>query len=50
MHHGSVLGPLFFTIVMEAVTEYCEKEMKEFLYVNDLVIVAGRSILDERVH
>ena len=39
VHQGSVLSPLLFAIVMDAVTENVEKGMKEFLYADDLVIM-----------
>ena len=56
VHQGSVLSPLLFAIVMDAVTENVGKGTKEFLYADDLVIlgIAGRrwrrSMLDGRVH
>ena len=39
VHQGSVLSPLLFAIVMDAITENVEKGMKEFLYADDLVIM-----------
>ena len=39
VHQGSVLSPLLFAIVIDAIPENVEKGMKEFLYADDLVIM-----------
>ena len=39
VHQGSVLSPLLFAIVMDALTEDLGKNMREFLYADDVVIL-----------
>ena len=39
VHQGSVLSPLLFAIVMDALTDELDKNMREFLYADDAVIV-----------
>ena len=40
VHQGSVLSPLLFTIVMEAITkELCNGLPSELLYADDLVLI-----------
>lgn len=39
VHQGSVLSPLLFAIVLDALTEDLEKNMREVLYADDLVII-----------
>jgi len=38
VHQGSVLSPLQFAIVMDALTDHPNKDIREFLYADDLAI------------
>ena len=41
VHHGSVLSPLIFAIVVDVVTEHArEGLLNEIVYVNDLVLMS----------
>ena len=40
MHHGSVISPLIFAVVVDAVTEHARKGLlNEILYADDLVLM-----------
>jgi len=41
VHQGSVLSPLLFAIVMDALTDHPNKDMREFLYADDLAILGN---------
>jgi len=41
LHQGSVFSPLLFAIVMDALTEHLNKDMREFLYADDLTILGN---------
>jgi len=43
VHQGSVLSPLLFAIVMDALTDHLTKDMREFLYADNLAIIPGSS-------
>jgi len=40
VHQGSVLSPLLFTIVIDALTDHL-KDMREFLYADDIAILGN---------
>lgn len=41
VHQGSVLSPLLFAIVMDALTDHLNKDKREFLYADDLAIIGN---------
>jgi len=41
VHQGSVLSLLLFAIVMDALTAHLTKDMREFLYADDLAILGN---------
>jgi len=41
VHQGSVLSPLLFAIVTDALTDHLNKDMREFLYADDLAILGN---------
>jgi len=41
VHQGSMLSPLVFAIVMDALTGHLNKDMREFLYADDLAILGN---------
>ena len=51
MHQGSVLSPLLFTIVLEALSRHFGKGVPwELFYANDLVVLAeSRELLMEKI-
>jgi len=41
VHQGFVLSPLLFVIVVDALTDHLNKDMREFLYADDLEILGN---------
>jgi len=41
-HQGSVLSLLLFAIIMDALTNHLNKDVREFLYADDLAILGNR--------
>jgi len=41
VYQGSVLSPLLFAIVMHSLTDHLNKDMREFLYADDLAILGN---------
>ena len=52
VHQGSVLSPLLFTIVLEALSRHFRKDLPcELFYADDLVLLAEtREILKEKIN
>jgi len=41
VHQGSVLSQLLFAIVIDALTDHLTKDMREFLYADDVAILGN---------
>jgi len=41
VHQGSVLSPLLFAVVMDALSEHLNKDMREFVYADELAILGN---------